>query len=124
MKGSRSILALLAVILVLAAVAVSAQDSYMMTVDKSSPATSVVPPTSSVKYERILYTFMTPVALNVRFETVDANRVKLTVQPATAIPYSCNVSVQWLAFPPVMLDIEGGGSGSFMLNTETGYAEK
>jgi hypothetical protein len=96
----------------------------MMTVNKTSSTAYVFPPTSVIRYETIAYTFYTPVALNVRFETVDANRVKLTVQPATAIPYSCNVSVQWLAFPPVMLDIEGGGSGSFTLNTETGYAEK
>ena len=124
MKGSRTILALLVVLLVMTIAPASAQDGYMMTVNKTSSTTYVVPPTSVIRYETIAYTFYTPVALNVRFESVDASHVKLTVKAASAIPYSYDVSVQWLYFPPVALDLEGGGTGSFILNTETGYAEK
>lgn len=123
MKGSRSILALGIALLVLAA-AWAFADECMMTVDKSSSTASVVPPSSSVKYEQIVYTFVTPVSFGVRFETVDPSRVKLTVQPATVISCPYDISVQWLAFPPVVLSIEGDGTDSFLLNTETGYAEK
>ncbi|RJR26132.1 MAG: hypothetical protein C4574_07745 [Candidatus Latescibacterota bacterium] len=124
MKGSRMILALLAAMLVTTFAPASAQDEYMMTVNKTSSTAYVVPPTSVIRYETIAYTFYTPVALNVRFESVDVSHVKLTVKAASPVPYSYDVSVQWLYFPPVTLGIDGGGTGSFILNTETGYAEK
>ncbi len=123
MKGSRAIFALLAVVFCLTAFSAWASQEYMEPVNKTGTSTSVLPPTSYVRYNTILYTFRTNAALSVGFRTIDASHVELTVKAISPTPYY-DISVQWYAFPPCLLEIGGDGNSSFILNTETGYAEK
>ena len=122
MKGGRSILAFLAVVIILAAASTQAQDEYQMPIKQVVSTASVVPVVTNVTYVNVIYTFTTPVAMSAKFEPVDASHVKLTVKPVIA--YTFSFLLGWSGFPPNELDFSGGGSASYILDTETGYAEK
>lgn len=121
MRGSRSIIALVILVLAFSAVSAAAQD-YAKPVNKTGSVALVIPPTGTVKYNTIAYFFTTELAISVRFESIDAARVKLSVKAIVAQPTAC--VVQWQTYPPVELNLGPDGTGSFILNTETGYAEK
>jgi hypothetical protein len=119
MKGSRAILALAALVLVLGATALCAQETYAMPLDRS-----INPGRTTVKYDTHVYNFVSESTFNVRFEKIDATRVRLTIKSATQVtPYE-EVSLQWGNFLAVSLSIDSSGGDTFILNTETGYAEK
>jgi hypothetical protein len=119
MRGSRAILALAALAIVLGATMLYAQTPYGMPLERS-----INPVRTAVKYDANIYTFYCQNPYNVRFERIDARRVKLTVRPLDKVtPYE-EISIQWGVFPILTLPIDGSGDNSFILNTETGYAEK
>jgi hypothetical protein len=119
MRGSRAILALAALAIVLSATTLWAQDSYAIPLDRS-----INPGRTSIKYDTHIYTFFSESTFSVRFEKIDEKRVKLTVKPVTMLtPYE-EVSVQWGTFLAVTLSIDSSDGDSFILNSETGYAEK
>jgi hypothetical protein len=118
-RGSRAILALAALALVLGATTLWAQDPYAMPLDRS-----IGPGRTTVKYDTHIYTFVSEKSFSVRFEKIDMNRVRLTVKPATQFTPHEEVSLQWGNFLAVSLSIDSSGGDTFILNTETGYAEK
>lgn len=121
MRGSKSIFALVILVLAFSAVSAAAQD-YAKPVNKTGSVALVIPPAGTVRYNTITYYFTTELAISVRFETLDPIRIKLSVKALVMQPTAC--MVQWEAYPPVELDLGPDGTGSFILNTETGYAEK
>ena len=123
MKGSKVILAACAVALALSASAAWA-DLYPVPIKKSVSSATVLPVTGLVSHNTIVYTFQTGVAISVRFETIDARYVKLAVKPVSSLPSSFAISLQWSYFSPITLAIGGGGTTDYILDTETGYAEK
>lgn len=121
MRSTGLILALTAVLLIGVAMPLAAADERALSTDKTS-----VSGFSVVRYDGIAYRIFTQETVAVSFGTVDDVRVMLTVKPVsiTQPTMMCEVSVQWGFFPPIVLSIDGGGGSSFILNTETGYAEK
>jgi hypothetical protein len=119
MRGSRAILALAALALVLSAAPLWAQETYAMPLERS-----INPGRTTVKYDTRIYSFVSESTFTVRFEKIDAKRVKLTVKPATQYTPHEEVSVQWGSFLAVTLLIDSSGGDTFILNSETGYAEK
>jgi hypothetical protein len=119
MRGSRAILALAALVLVLGATALCAQETYAMPLDRS-----INPVRTAIKYDTIIYTFICANPYNVRLEKIDAKRVRLTVKPLDLVTPYQEISLQWGSFPAMTLSIDSGGGDTFILNTETGYAEK
>ncbi len=119
MRGSRAILALAALALILGATALWAQDPYAMPLDRA-----IDPGRTSIKYDNHIYTFIAESKLNVHLEKVDAKRVKLVIRPLTQVtPYE-EISLQWGSFSAIALSLDATGGGTFILNSETGYAEK
>lgn len=118
MRGSRAILALAALALLLGATTLWAQEPYAMPLDRT-----INPLRTAIKYDAFIYTFITESSYSVRFEKIDAKRVMLTLKPLTTLTPVEEVTVQWGNFPVVTLSIDSGGD-TFILNTETGYAEK
>lgn len=118
MRGSRAILALAALVLMMSAATIRAQSEYSVPLDRS-----IYPLRTAVKYDTQVYTFVCQSSYNVRFEKIDAKRVKLSIKPLATLPTPYEVSVQWSSFPAVTLSTDSDGE-SFILNTETGYAEK
>ncbi|MCX5752143.1 MAG: hypothetical protein NTW97_00710 [Candidatus Krumholzibacteria bacterium] len=119
MRGSRAILALAALVLVLGATTLWAQDPYAMPLERS-----INPGRTAVKYDIHIYTFVSENTFNVRFEKIDAKRVRLTVKPTTLVTPHEEITVQWGNFMAVTLSIDSSGGDTFILNSETGYAEK
>ncbi len=119
MRGSRAILALAALAIVLSATPLWAQDTYALPLDRS-----INPGRTSIKYDAYIYTFFSESTFSVRFEKIDEKHVKLTIKPVTQLtPYE-DLTVQWGTFLAVTLPIDSSDGDSFILNSETGYAEK
>ena len=119
MKGTGWLLALTAVLLIGVAVPAAA-DECALAIDKT-----VASGVSLVRFDGITYRIFTDKPIAVAFDRVDNVRVQLTVKPIFVQPtMMCEVAVQWGCFPPLVLSLDGGGGSSFLLNTETGYAEK
>ncbi len=119
MRGSRAILALAALVLVLGTTALYAQETYAMPLDRSINIGR-----TTVKYDNHIFVFISDKSHIVRFEEIDQKRVALTIKPAVQVtPYE-EISLQWGIFPAVTLALDESGWGSFILNSETGYAEK
>jgi hypothetical protein len=119
MRGSRAILALAALALVLGVTTLWAQEPNAMPLDRS-----INPGRTTVKYDIHIYTFVSDNSFKVHFEKIDAKRVKLTIKPATQVTPHEDISLQWGNFLAVSLSIDPSGGDTFILNTETGYAEK
>lgn len=119
MRGSRAILALAALVLVLGATALWSQETCSMPFDRSISAGR-----STVKYDNHVYVFISETAHSVRFEKIDERRVLLTIKPATRLIPREAVSLQCDNFPALTLYLDMSGGGTFILHTETGYAEK
>ena len=119
MRGSRAILALAALVLVLGATALWAQESYSIPLDRSINAGR-----TTVKYDNHIYIFVSENVHNVRFERIDQKRVMLTIKPATQVTPHEEISLQWGNFLALTLALDSSGGDTFILNTETGYAEK
>ena len=120
MKGSRTIFALAAIVLILGASTLWAQNEYSKPLDKT-----ISPGRATVKYDTYVYTFMSDNYLEVRLEKIDRTHVRLNVKQVSEVkPYE-SVFVEWGGFGMQELNIGGSPNGdTFILNTETGYAEK
>jgi hypothetical protein len=119
MRGSRAILALAALVLVLGATTLWAQDPCALSLDRS-----ISPGRTAIKFDTHIYTFVSESSFSVRFEKIDAKRVMLTIKPATQVTPHQEISLQWGNFLVVTLSLDSSGGDTFILNTETGYAEK
>lgn len=119
MRGSRAIIALAALVLVLGATALWSQEQCSMPFDRSINGGR-----STVKYDNHIYVFVSETAHSVRFEKIDQRRVLLTIKPATRLIPREAISVQWDNFPALTLSLDLSGGETFILHTETGYAEK
>jgi hypothetical protein len=119
MKGSRAILALVTLAIVLGAATSWAQQPYAMPLDRS-----INPVRTAIKYDISVYTFTCAKPYHVRFEKIDAKRVMLTIRPLDLVTPNQEISLQWGNFPTVTLSIDSSGGDTFILNSETGYAEK
>jgi hypothetical protein len=120
MRGSRAILALMALVLVLGATALWAQEPYALPLDRSI----INPGRTPVKFDTHIYTFISESTFTVRFEKIDSKRVKLTIKPVTQVTPHEEVYVQWDNFQAAPLWIDSSGGNTFILHSETGYAEK
>ena len=119
MKGStRILLGALVLIFILSAFA-AAREEY------ARPIVKIVKVGHSVvRYDRISYHFRSTVSLSVTFDKIDDRYVELELKPVDFAVPTIAVSLWWGDFPVNSLDLEQGGSNTWTLDTETGYAEK
>jgi hypothetical protein len=118
MKGSKWILALTMVAVFLAASPVWAQDQYSMPLDKI-----ITTGRTPVKFQNIAYEFAVQGTYSVRFERVDSSHVRLFVRLIKP-EVQPHVSIQWGTFQQADLGSPGPEGDTFVINSETGYAEK
>ena len=120
MRGSRAVLAAVAVAMILAASPAWTQDELQISVDKSVSSGASV-----IKFEGVTYWIYTQGDFYVSFTRIDNNhhRIYVAAKPGLPTPYY-PISVQWGIFSPVSLELESGGEDSWLLGLETGYAEK
>jgi hypothetical protein len=80
---------------------------------------------TSVKFDGIEYRILTNDLFDIAFSKEDETHVRMFVFPRRGMlmPYH-TMSVQWGEFPAVNLPLGEGDSDSFLLGSETGYAEK
>lgn len=80
---------------------------------------------TSVKFDGIEYRIFTNDVFDIAFSKVDKTHVRMFVFPCYGkiMPYH-TMSVQWGGFPAVNLPLGEGDGDSFLLGSETGYAEK
>lgn len=119
MKGSIRVLPLV-ILLVIVLTTLVVADEYML-----APTKTISTGTGVVKFDGIVYRFFTERSVNVTFSRIDYRWVRLQIKPIDnlVLPY-CDVTVQWLTFPPVDLPLGAAGTNDYSLDTETGYAEK
>ena len=121
MRGSSKILMALVAVMILAAPLARAGDDLGLPTDKTSKGTTY----QLVRFDGVIYRITTEVACNLYFERVDDELHRLSIKPvAEELTPVCLVVIQWGMFPAVTLGLEGGGTNSWLLGTETGYAEK
>jgi hypothetical protein len=119
MKGSRVVLVLAAVVIILGAPAIWAQEQYSTSITKV-----ISPGRATVVCDTDVFTFQADEYLVVTFEKLSAARVKFTVARLVRCYQVEEISVHWGGYPPVGLLLGSSGGDSFILDTETGYAEK
>ncbi len=121
MRGMMRIFLLAVLVLILASAFASAEGSLALpTTDKAINSGFTV-----ITFENITYRIFSANSYRIYFERVDVthNRIFLIPVAGEQIPYY-DVYIQWGLFPPVCLDIGAGGEESYLLGSETGYAEK
>jgi hypothetical protein len=120
MRGSSKILMALVAMMILAAPFARAEDSLALPTDKTSGTTYKL-----VRFDGVVYRIFTEVSCELSFQKVDNEHHLFSAKPVadTVTPF-CQVSIQWDAFPALTLDLIMGGTNSWILGTETGYAEK
>ncbi len=121
MRGSRKILMALVAVMILAAPLARAGEDLCLPTDKTSSGTTC----QLVGFDGVLYRITTEVACELFFRKIDDGHHLLNIKPVAdeVTPYY-EVYIQWGLFPAVILGIEAGGTNSWILGTETGYAEK
>jgi hypothetical protein len=120
MRGSSKILIALVAAMILAAPFAQARNDLGIPTDKTPGTTLQV-----VRFDRVLYKIAAEVPVDLYFTKIDNEHHLLYIKtvPDGVTPY-CEVVIQWGGFAPVTLGIEIGGINSWILGTETGYAEK
>ena len=123
MKGIAGVLFIAVSVLVLSASAASAASSIENQMDV--PVKTADSGFQIVQFDGINYRIFTSGTIAVTFERVDSehHRIFIIAGEGEVLPYS-SVYIQWELFPPVCLEIGLGGGGTYLLGTETGYAEK
>ncbi len=120
MRGSRKILMALVAVMILASPFARAGDDLGLPTDKTSGATYTL-----VRFDGMVYRIMTQVSCDLFFQRIDDEHHFLSIKPVPdGVTPFCEVVVQWGMFPAVTLGLEAGGTNSWILGTETGYAEK
>jgi len=119
MRGSKILLALVALTL-LAAPLARAEDELGLPTDKTSGTTYKL-----VRFDGVVYRVYTEVSCELYFQKLDSEHHLLTIKPVSSEPIPfCEVVIQWGLFPAVTLGLDAGGNNDWILGTETGYAEK
>lgn len=121
MRGSAKVFLLSVLMMLLASTMASAGDSLGLPVDVKT----VGPGCTTIKFDGINYRIFTYGSYNISFERVDEahHRIFILAGNGEPAPY-CDLFVQWSFFPPVVLSIDMDGGSTYLLGTETGYAEK
>ena len=122
MRGSSKILMALVAMVIFAAPFAQAEDELGLPTDKTAGSTFKL-----VRFDGVVYRIFMEIPCDLYFSRIDDEHHLLTVQPVTdkvTVTPFCEVSVQWGTFPAVSLGLEIGGTNSWLLGTETGYAEK
>ena len=121
MRRKGVLLTLTAVLLIGVAMPLAADDERALSTDKT-----VQSGLSIIRFDGVAYRILAQDRVAISFDSVDDVRVMMAVKPVsiTQPTMMCQISVQWGVFPPISLSIDGGGGSYFILNTETGYAEK
>jgi hypothetical protein len=122
MKGIAGVLFIAVSVLVLATSAVPAESlSNQMDIDEKT----ISPGFQVVQFDGTIYRILTAGAFTLSFERVDNehHRVFIIAGEGEVLPYS-SIFIQWDLFPPVCLELGLGGGSTYLLGTETGYAEK
>jgi hypothetical protein len=122
MKGIAGVLFIAVSVLVLATSAVSAESlSNQMDIDEKT----ISPGFQVVQFDGTIYKILTAGAFTLTFERVDSehHRVFIIAGEGEVLPFS-SIYLQWDLFPPVCLELGLGGGSTYLLGTETGYAEK
>lgn len=112
---------------VLLAFAMLVFSSVQMTADslRGIPVDKIVRAEASlVAFEGTVYKIYNGEGYYIFFEKVDDAHNRIHVIPPERVRSFLDVCVQWESFPPVCLDIDSGEDNSYLLGTETGYAEK
>jgi hypothetical protein len=120
MKGSaKFLLAALMLVFLLSTIAES-QEIYALPVVKELKAGHSV-----VRYDKVVYHFKTTEEISVTFESIDDRYVELFIKQTDDIrlPY-LEVNLWWDDFPINTLMLGIGGDNSWIVDSETGYAEK
>ncbi|MBN2184802.1 MAG: hypothetical protein JW746_05695 [Candidatus Krumholzibacteriota bacterium] len=79
---------------------------------------------SLVAFEGTVYKIYNSDGYYIFFEKVDDAHNRVHIMPVERVRPFVDVCIQWDAFSPVCLDIDPDGDNSYLLGTETGYAEK
>jgi hypothetical protein len=120
MRGSSRILMALVAVMILAAPIARAEDELGVPTDKTSGTTYKL-----VRFDGVVYRITTDVPCELYFYKIDGEHHLLNIKPVVAGPLPfCVAVVQWGLFPPVTLGLSTGETNSWILGTETGYAEK
>jgi hypothetical protein len=122
MKGIAGVLFIAVSVLVLATSAVPAESlSNQMDIDEKT----ISPGFQVVQFDGTTYKILTAGAFTLSFERVDNehHRVFIIASEGEVLPFS-SIYIQWNLFPPVCLELGLGGGSTYLLGTETGYAEK
>lgn len=119
MRGTKRVL-LFALIALLFAVSVTAQNEHMLPLEKNIKSGLTV-----IRYDNIAYRINSRTSLNLTFERIDERYVGLSARPIAGSPVQpyYEFSIQWSGFSANLLDFSAPG-GTYTLDTETGYAEK
>jgi hypothetical protein len=123
MRGSSKILMAFVAMMILAAPLSRADDhlGLLLPSDGIFKSGSV----RLVRFDGVDYRIKAQVPCELYFEKADDHLHILNIKPEEEeLTAFCIVTVQWGIFAPVTLQIEGGGTNSWLINTETGYAEK
>ena len=120
MNGSVRIILSIALALLLLAAALPAQELMLPRLDKT-----VGPGHSYVRYGGTVYHIYTQIEFALSFQKIDLRYTRLMVKPIKTGPTPfCELTIQWGTFPANILMIGGDGDGNWILDAETGYAEK
>ena len=123
MKGIIRLFILAAAVLMITGGPVSALDSLENALNVEEKSLS--PGWHIVEFENIDYRVYTGGAFTLNFSRVDREHHRVFIVPGEGevVPYS-SIYIQWSYFPPVRLDLGLGDENTYLLGTETGYAEK
>ena len=123
MKGIVKVFVLAAAVLLVTGGPVLAQDSIekMLSVEEKT----LSPGWQTVSFEGVNYRVYTSGTYKLYFSRVDEEHHRVFILPEDGEPVPCqSIYMQWGLFAPVRLDLGLGGGTSYLLGTETGYAEK
>ena len=123
MKGIAGVFFIAVSVLVLAAPSASVASSLENQIDVGEKAIS--PGFQIVQFDGIVYRILTTGSFTFRFDRVDDEHHRVFIIPGgEEILPVCSVYIQWDYFSPVCLEFGPGGGDTYLLGTETGYAEK
>ncbi len=81
--------------------------------------------TSFVHFNGITYVICTEGEYQLTFSEYDTERVRLDIMPCYMAQDQYDpLSVQWSSFEPVLIELDSEDGETYLLGTETGYAEK
>ncbi len=123
MKGIIRLFILASAVLMITGGPVSALDSLYNALDAEVKTLS--PGWQIVEFENVDYRVYTGGSYTLKFARVDFEHHRVFIIPGEGeeAPYPA-IYMQWSYFPPVRLDLGLGDTNTYLLGTETGYAEK